>query len=96
MPFLGKQVTCDDVVIGLEETIDTQPGEPRHFTTAGPGPNLFREIWKKKNHVFVVEGGLTRSTCQVLEVGHPGQTNSNILNHYPVEVLTIKEEPGYQ
>ena len=95
MPFVGKQVTCD-VVIGLEETIDTQPGEPRHFATAGPGPNLFWEIWKNEHHVFAVEGGPTCSTSQVLEVGCPGQTDSNILNCYPVEVLAIKEEPGYQ
>ena len=96
MPFIGKQVTCDDTVIGLEETIDTQLGKPRCFTTAGPGLNLFQEIWKHENRVFAAEGGPTCSTSQVLEVGCPGQTDSNILNCYPVEVLAIKEEPGYQ
>lgn len=96
MPFLGKQVTCDDVVVGLEETVGTQPEEPRCFATAGPGPTLFREIWKNENHVFAAEGGTTRYTSQVMEVGHPGRTDSNILNRYPVEVLAIEEEPGYQ
>ena len=96
MPSLGKQITCDDVVIGLEETIDTQLGKPRRFATAGPGPNLFRELWKNEDHVFAAEGGPTCPTSQTLELGHPGRTDSNILNRYPVEVLAIEEGPGYQ
>ena len=71
MPILGKQVTCDDVVVGLEETVDMGSGKPRRFATAGPGPNLFREIWKNETHVFAAEGGPTRHNSLTLELGHP-------------------------
>ena len=84
------------MVIGLEETKDTQPGKPRRFATMGSGPNLFRELWKNEDHVFAAEGGPTCPTSQTLELGHPGWTDSNILNRYPVDVLAIEEGTGYQ
>ena len=96
IPFVGKQMTCDDVVVGLEERVDTQPKEPRRFGTAGPGPNLFREIWKNEDHVFAAEGGPARTYGHTQEIGHPERVSSDILNPHPVEVLVVEEGPEDQ
>jgi hypothetical protein len=36
----------DDVVTGLEETVEARSQKPYRFGTAGHGVTLFQEIWK--------------------------------------------------
>jgi hypothetical protein len=43
LSILGKQIACDDVVVGLEEMIEVTPYDKRRFGTAGPFPILFTE-----------------------------------------------------
>ena len=87
---------CDDVVVGLEERVNTQTEEPRRFGTAGPGPNLFREIWKNEDHVFAAEGGPAWTHHHTHEIGHPERVSSDILNQHLVEVLVVEEGPEDQ
>jgi hypothetical protein len=89
--LVGKQITYDDIVIGLEEVIDVQPWEARQFGIAGPIPNLFRDVWKDERRVFAAEGSSPGTGGMTQELGHPERTSSHTLHQYPVEVFAIKE-----
>jgi hypothetical protein len=93
VPFylLGKQMICDDIVVGLDEVIDTRPQAPRRYGTAGAFPNLFGEAWKEECHVFSAEGGSGFGWPTVKQLGHPDRTPSNVLNTFRVEVLAAED-----
>jgi hypothetical protein len=94
--YLGKLVAtpCNNVLVGLEEVVNVSPQHQRQFGMAGPFPLLFREAWKKDEHVFAAEGGnATSSDCNTQRLGPPERVAADILNQHPVEVLAIKEPP---
>jgi hypothetical protein len=90
LPSIGKQITCGDIVIGLEEVVDVRPQLARRFGTASAGLNLFHEVWEHEEHVFAAEG-TKDSRSKAIQLGHPGRISSEVLNRHPVEVLAIDE-----
>jgi hypothetical protein len=91
LPFLGKQINIDEIVIGLEELVDVRPRAPHQFGTGSLAPNLFREAFKHEHHVFAVEG-IKIASDMATSLGHPNRTPANTLNQYPAEVLAIEED----
>jgi hypothetical protein len=75
----------------LEETVEARSREPYQFRTAGHGVNLFQEIWKHEQHVFMVGGKKMGQAAGMHNHGHPDQTRTKTLNQHPVEVLAIDE-----
>jgi hypothetical protein len=89
--FLGKQITVDEIVLGLEELVDVRPRAPRRFGTGSTGPSLFREAFKEEHHVFAAEG-IRIHSGMATSLGHPDRTPANTLNQHPVDVLAIEED----
>ena len=81
----------DNVVVGLEEMVDTASREPHRYGTAGYGPNLFQEIWKNECHIFNAGGEAVDLGPGVCHLGHPDRTMANTLNWLPVDMLAIDE-----
>ena len=77
----------DNVVVGLEEMVDTASREPHWYGMAGYGPNLFQEIWKNECHIFNAGGEVVGLGPGVSHLGHPDRTAANTLNWLPVDVL---------
>jgi hypothetical protein len=94
LSFIGKQITIEDVVIGLEEVIDVSPQGRWRFGTAGSFPILFQEAWKEDDHVFAAEGGRLPGATGTQRLGPPERVMANVLNRHPVEVLAIKDTPN--
>jgi hypothetical protein len=84
-------MTCDDVVVGLEEVIEVAQQGKRWFGMAGPFPILFTEAWKEDEHVFSAEGGSALIKNDTQRLGPPERVTTDVLNRYPVEVLAVKE-----
>jgi hypothetical protein len=50
---VGKQITHDDIIIGLEEVIDARPQEARRFGTAGPYL-IYSEMYGRKKDMYLL------------------------------------------
>jgi hypothetical protein len=88
--ILGKQETCDNVVVGLEEVLNVTNQSRRRFGMASPFPILFQEAWREDAHIFAAEGGKATNN-DTHRLGSPERVTADILNKYPVEVLAIEE-----